>query len=71
MNAQAVELPWNVLKESARRITEIPEVTRVVYDITDKPRQRLSGNNRSKYVTDIKRLKIQYFSGFGVEKFSK
>lgn len=37
MNAQAVELPWNVLKESARRITEIPEVTRVVYDITDKP----------------------------------
>lgn len=37
MNAQAVELPWNVLKESARRITEIPQVTRVVYDITDKP----------------------------------
>lgn len=37
MNAQAVELPWQVLKESSRRITEIPEVTRVVYDITDKP----------------------------------
>lgn len=37
MNAQAVELPWNVLKESARRITELHEVTRVVYDITDKP----------------------------------
>ena len=37
MNAQAVELPWHVLKESSRRITELPEVTRVVYDITDKP----------------------------------
>lgn len=30
-----------------------------------------SGNNRSKYVTVIKGLKIQELSGFDVVKFSK
>jgi GMP synthase (glutamine-hydrolysing) len=38
MTATAMELPWGVLKTIQRRITrEIPEVTRVLYDITDKP----------------------------------
>lgn len=36
--AQPTKLPWSVLKEIQKRITtEIPEVTRVCYDITPKP----------------------------------
>jgi GMP synthase (glutamine-hydrolysing) len=38
MTATAMEIPWNVLKIIQKRITsEIPGVTRVLYDITDKP----------------------------------
>ncbi|NOZ76131.1 MAG: glutamine-hydrolyzing GMP synthase subunit GuaA [Euryarchaeota archaeon] len=38
MTATAMEIPWDVLKTVQKRITrEIPEVTRVMYDITDKP----------------------------------
>jgi GMP synthase (glutamine-hydrolysing) len=38
MTATAMEIPWNVLKTIQKRITsEIPEVTRVLYDTTDKP----------------------------------
>ncbi len=38
MTAVAMEIPWNVLKTIQKRITsEIPGVTRVLYDITDKP----------------------------------
>ena len=33
--------------------------------------EQLSGNNRSKYATVIKGLKIQELSGFDVVKFSK
>jgi GMP synthase (glutamine-hydrolysing) len=38
MTATAMEIPWDVLKRIHKRITsEIPGVTRVFYDITDKP----------------------------------
>ncbi|HDL15778.1 MAG TPA: glutamine-hydrolyzing GMP synthase subunit GuaA, partial [Euryarchaeota archaeon] len=38
MTAVAMELPWEVLKTIQRRITgEIAGVTRVLYDVTDKP----------------------------------
>ncbi len=38
MTAVAMEIPWGVLKAIQRRVTrEIPAVTRVLYDITDKP----------------------------------
>lgn len=38
MTATSMELPWKVLKAIQKRITrEIPGVTRVLYDITDKP----------------------------------
>ena len=38
MTATAMEMPWDVLKTIQRRITrEIPGITRVFYDITDKP----------------------------------
>jgi GMP synthase (glutamine-hydrolysing) len=38
MTATAMEIPWGVLKAVQKRITrEIPNVTRVLYDITDKP----------------------------------
>lgn len=38
MTANAMEIPWNVLITIQKRITsEIPGVTRVLYDITDKP----------------------------------
>ncbi|MFQ5976179.1 MAG: glutamine-hydrolyzing GMP synthase [Candidatus Hydrothermarchaeales archaeon] len=38
MTATAMEFPWDVLKIIQKRITrEIPDVTRVFYDITDKP----------------------------------
>lgn len=38
MTATAMEIPWNVMKTIQKRITsEIPGVTRVLYDITDKP----------------------------------
>ncbi len=38
MTATAMEIPWPTLKTMMKRITrEIPGVTRVLYDITDKP----------------------------------
>ncbi|RMF89603.1 MAG: glutamine-hydrolyzing GMP synthase subunit GuaA, partial [Methanobacteriota archaeon] len=38
MTATAMEIPWPTLKTIMKRITrEIPGVTRVLYDITDKP----------------------------------
>jgi GMP synthase (glutamine-hydrolysing) len=38
MTAEAVELPWEVLRKIESRITgEIPDVSRVLYDITPKP----------------------------------
>ncbi len=38
MTAVAMEMPWETLKTIQKRITrEIPGVTRVLYDITDKP----------------------------------
>ncbi len=38
MTATAMPLPWDVLKTIMKRITrEIKDVTRVLYDITDKP----------------------------------
>jgi GMP synthase (glutamine-hydrolysing) len=38
MTANSMEIPWKVLKKIQKRITrEIPGVTRVMYDITDKP----------------------------------
>lgn len=38
MTAEALELPWDVLRHLQSRITsEIPSVVRVVYDITPKP----------------------------------
>lgn len=38
MTSTAAELPWDVLKRISTRITnEIPNVNRVVYDLTDKP----------------------------------
>jgi GMP synthase (glutamine-hydrolysing) len=38
MTATAMQVPWEVLKRIQKRITrEIPGVTRVLYDITDKP----------------------------------
>ncbi|MCK4859820.1 MAG: ExsB family transcriptional regulator, partial [Candidatus Omnitrophica bacterium] len=36
--AEITEVPYNVLKKIVKRITtEIPSVTKVVYDITPKP----------------------------------
>jgi GMP synthase (glutamine-hydrolysing) len=38
MTANPTEVPWNILKNISTRITtEIPEVTRVAYEITPKP----------------------------------
>ena len=38
MTANAMNVDWKILKKIAERITrEIPEVTRVLYDLTDKP----------------------------------
>jgi GMP synthase (glutamine-hydrolysing) len=38
MTANFAEMPWNVLEKISTRITnEIPEVNRVVYDLTHKP----------------------------------
>jgi GMP synthase (glutamine-hydrolysing) len=38
MTATSMEIPWNTLKTIMKRITrEIPGVTRVLYDLTDKP----------------------------------
>lgn len=38
MTATSMEIPWDVLKTIMKRITrEIPGVTRVLYDLTDKP----------------------------------
>jgi GMP synthase (glutamine-hydrolysing) len=38
MTATSMEIPWSTLKTIMKRITrEIPGVTRVLYDLTDKP----------------------------------
>ncbi|PKP54457.1 MAG: glutamine-hydrolyzing GMP synthase subunit GuaA [Candidatus Altiarchaeales archaeon HGW-Altiarchaeales-3] len=38
MTANAMNVEWGILKKISERITrEIPEVTRVLYDLTDKP----------------------------------
>jgi GMP synthase (glutamine-hydrolysing) len=38
MTAHAMELPWDVLQKIQSRITsEIPNVSRVLYDLTPKP----------------------------------
>lgn len=38
MTAEAMELPWDVLRKIESRITgEIPNVSRVLYDLTPKP----------------------------------
>ena len=39
MTAQAIEIPYSILKKISERITRTlkSEVNRVVYDITDKP----------------------------------
>jgi GMP synthase (glutamine-hydrolysing) len=38
MTAEATPVPWEILKKMAKRIvTEIPEVTRVAYELTPKP----------------------------------
>lgn len=38
MTATSMEIPWSTLKTITKRITsEIPGVTRVLYDLTDKP----------------------------------
>ncbi|MHC1631115.1 MAG: glutamine-hydrolyzing GMP synthase [Methanotrichaceae archaeon] len=38
MTADVLELPWDILKRISHRITgEIPDVSRVVYDLTPKP----------------------------------
>ncbi|MFQ6051638.1 MAG: glutamine-hydrolyzing GMP synthase [Candidatus Hydrothermarchaeota archaeon] len=38
MTANILEAPWSLLKKIQQRVTsEIPEVSRVLYDITDKP----------------------------------
>jgi GMP synthase (glutamine-hydrolysing) len=38
MTANAMEVPWEVLQTIMKRITrEVPGVTRVLYDLTDKP----------------------------------
>ena len=38
MTADVLELPWDVMRRISHRITgEIPEVSRVVYDLTPKP----------------------------------
>ena len=46
MNARWAPLPHDLLERiSTRLTTEIPSVTRVVYDITSKHPEPLSGNN--------------------------
>lgn len=38
MTAEPTSVPWEILKKMAKRIvTEIPEVTRVAYELTPKP----------------------------------
>ncbi|MCD6456743.1 MAG: hypothetical protein J7K81_08180, partial [Methanophagales archaeon] len=38
ITAEAVNIPWEVLKRIDKRITgEIPEVVHVLYSLTDKP----------------------------------
>lgn len=38
MTAKFAELPWDVIRRISTRITnEVPGITRVVYDVTDKP----------------------------------
>jgi GMP synthase (glutamine-hydrolysing) len=38
MTANAMDVDWKLLKKITERITrEIPDVTRVLYDLTDKP----------------------------------
>jgi len=38
MTAEATEVPWDVLKRLAKRITaEVPGVSRVAYELTTKP----------------------------------
>jgi len=38
MTARVAQLPWELLEKiSARIINEVPEITRVCYDISSKP----------------------------------
>lgn len=46
MTVEFAELPYDLLRTISNRIiAETPHVNRVMFDITDKPRERLSGNN--------------------------